>query len=95
MSTLIGRAWVPMVIVVVVAVRSLAVSRLRGVLGSYVSFPDSGTADLIIQFEPTRVICEVYGPVGRVAAGALRCWSHLTRGAGNRRVTDQWRRVFR
>jgi Mycobacterium membrane protein len=59
MSTLIGRAWVPMVMVLVVAVRSLTVSRLRGVFGSYVSFPDSGTADLIIQFEPTRVICEV------------------------------------
>ena len=95
MTRLIARAWVPMVMVVVVAVRSFTVSRLRGVFGSYVSFPDSGTADLIIQFEPTRVICEVYGPVGRVAAGALRCWSQLTRDAGNRRVSDQWRKVFR
>ena len=89
MSTLIGRAWVPMVMVVVVAVRSFTVSRLRGVFGSYVSVPDSGTADLIIQFEPKRVICEVYGPAGRVAAGALRCWSQPTRDAGDRRVTDR------
>jgi Mycobacterium membrane protein len=65
MTRLIGRAWVPMV---VVAVRAFTVSRLRAVFGSYVSVPDSGTADLIIQFEPKGVICEVYGPGGRVAA---------------------------
>jgi hypothetical protein len=44
---------------VVVAVGVCTVSRLRGVLGSYVSVPESGTADLIIEFEPKRVICEV------------------------------------
>jgi hypothetical protein len=86
MARLIGRAWVPMV---VVAVGAFTVSRLRGVFGSYVSVRDSCTADLIIQFEPERVICEVYGPAGRVAAGALRCWSQLTRDAGDRRVTDR------
>lgn len=71
MSRVIGRGWLPMV---VVAVGAFAVSRLHRVFGLYVSVPDSGTADLIIQFEPKRVICEVYGPAGRVAAGALRCW---------------------
>jgi hypothetical protein len=74
---------------VVVAVGVLAVSRLRGVFGSYVSVPDSGTAELIIPFEPKRVICEVYGPAGRVAAGALRCWSQPARDAGDRRVNDR------
>jgi MmpS family membrane protein len=87
MTRLIGRTWVPMVVVVVGA---LAVSRLRRVLGSYVSVPDSGIAVLIIQFEPQRVICEVYGPAGRVAAGALRCWSQPARDAGDRRVTDRF-----
>jgi len=67
MTRLIGRVWVPMV---VVAVGAFTVARLHRVFGLYVSVPDSGTADLIIQFEPKRVICEVYGPVGRVAAGA-------------------------
>ena len=90
MTRVIGRVWVPMV---GVAVGAYTVSRLRGVFGSYVPVPDSGTADLIIQFEPTRVICEVYGPAGRVAAGALRCWSYLTRDAGDRPVTE--RKVFR
>ena len=93
MTRLIGRAWVPMVMVVVVAVGAFTVSRLRGVFGSYVSVPDSGTAHLIMQFEPKRVVCEVYGPAGRVAAGALRCWSHLTRSAGDGPVTE--RKVFR
>jgi hypothetical protein len=86
MTRLIGRAWVPMV---VVAVGAFTVSRLRGVFGSYVSVPDSGTADLIMQFEPKRVICDVYGPAGRVAAGALWCWSRPARGVGGRRVTDR------
>jgi hypothetical protein len=52
---------------VVVAVGAFADSRLRGIFGSYVPVPDSGAADLIICFEPKRVICEVYGP----AAGWL------------------------
>jgi hypothetical protein len=82
-----------MVMVIVLAIRAFTVSRLRGAFGSYVSVPDSGTADLIIQFEPTRMICEVYGPVGRVAAGALRCWSQPARDAGDMRVTE--RKVFR
>jgi hypothetical protein len=86
MTRPIGRAWVPMV---VVAVGVFTVSRLRGVLGSYVSVAGSGTADLIIRFEPKRVICEVYGSAGRVAVGALRCWSRPARGVGDRRVTDR------
>ena len=86
MTRLIGHARVP---VAVVAVGAFAVSRVRGVFGSYVSVPDSSTADLIIQFEPKRVICEVYGPAGRVAAKALRCWSEPARDAGDRRVTDR------
>jgi hypothetical protein len=89
MTKLIGRAWIPMVMVIVLAIRAFTVSRLREDFGSYVSAPDSGTADLIVQF----MICEVYGPAGRVAAGALRCWSQPARDAGDRRVTE--RKVFR
>jgi MmpS family membrane protein len=86
MSRVIGRAWVPMV---VVAVGALAVSRLRGVFGSYVSVPDSGTADLIIQFEPKRLICEVYGQVGSLAARVLRSCSEPAKDAGDCRVTGR------
>jgi len=93
MTTLIGRPWVPMAMAVVVAVGASTVSRLRGAFGSYVSVPDSGTADLIVQFKPEGMICEVYGPAGRVAAGALRCWSEPAKDAGDMRVTE--RKVFR
>jgi Mycobacterium membrane protein len=67
MTKLIGRAWIPMVMVIVLAIRAFTVSRLRGDFGSYVSAPDSGAADLIVQFKPEGMICEVYGPAGRVA----------------------------
>jgi hypothetical protein len=65
-TKLIGRAWVPMVMVVVVAV------------GAFNA-----------QFKPKRVICEVYGPRPRLAAGALRCWSGPATDAGDRPVTDR------
>jgi hypothetical protein len=89
MTRLIGRARVPMVMAIVLAARAFTVSRLQGVFGSHWSVPDSGTADLIIQFKPDGVICEVHGPADRVAAGALRRWSQPTRDAGDRRVTDR------
>jgi Mycobacterium membrane protein len=80
-------------VVIVVAVGAFTVSRLRGVFGSYVSVPDSGTAVLIIPFESKHVICEVYGPAGRMAGGALRCWSQPARDARDRRASE--RKVFR
>jgi MmpS family membrane protein len=82
MTRLIGPAWVPIVMVIVVAVGAFSVSRLRRVFGSYWSVPACGTADLIVQFKPDGVICEVHGPAGRVAAGALRRWSQLESDAG-------------
>jgi hypothetical protein len=89
MSSLIERVRAPMAMVVMVAAGAFTVPRLRGIFGSFVSVPHSGTADLISQFKPKRVICEVYGPVGKVAAGALWCGSEPARDAGDRRVTDR------
>jgi hypothetical protein len=94
MTTLLGHAWVPMIMVVAVAVGAFTVSRLRGAFGSYVSVPDSGTADVIIQFGPKRVICEVYGPAGAMADGALRRWSQPARDAGGGELLIGWRKVF-
>jgi Mycobacterium membrane protein len=82
MTRLIGRAWVPIVMVIGVAVRAFTVSRFQGVFGSHWSVPAFGTADLIVQFKPKGVICVVYGPAGRVAAGALRWWSQRASDAG-------------
>lgn len=89
MTRLIGHAWVPVVMVLVAAVRAFTLPRLRGLFSSYVSARDPGSADLIIQFKPKRVICEVYSPAGRVAARALRCWSEPVSDAGDRRVTNR------
>jgi Mycobacterium membrane protein len=67
MIRLIGRAWVPMVMVVVVAVGAFTVSRLHGVFGSNLYHPDTASADAIVQFNPKRVLYEIYGPAGTVA----------------------------
>src|ERR1700737_1122406 len=64
MIRLIGRAWVPMVLVVVVAVGAFTVSRLHGVFGSNLYHPDTASADAIVQFNPKRVLYEIYGPAG-------------------------------
>ena len=87
MTRLFGRTWVRSVIVL--AVRAFTVSRFQGVLGPHWSVPAFGAADLIVQFKPDGLICEVYGPVGRVAAGALRLLVTANKGAGDRRVTDR------
>ena len=67
MIRLIGRAWVPMVMVVVVAVGAFTVSRLHGVFGSNLYHPDTASADAIVQFNPKRVLYEIFGPRGTVA----------------------------
>jgi hypothetical protein len=95
MTRLIARARVPMVIVVVVTVAAFTVSRLRGVFGVGVTVPNRGTADLIIEFKPNRVVCEVYGPAGRAAAAAVRRWRQPARDTGDRRVTHRKRKVLR
>ena len=78
-----------MVMVIVLAVKAFPVAGHQRVFGPHTSVPASGTADLIIQFKPEGVIYEVYGPVGRMAAGALRCWSQLASSATDWRVTDR------
>jgi hypothetical protein len=64
---LVKRMWVPMVMVVVVAVGALTVSRLHGVFGSNMYTPDNGNADAIVQFNPKHVFLEIFGPAGTVA----------------------------
>jgi hypothetical protein len=93
MTRLIRRARVPILTVIVLAVRTFAVWRLQDCFGPHWSVPAFGPADLIVQFKPNGLICEVYGPAGRVTAGALRCWSQLARDASDRRATE--RKVFR
>jgi hypothetical protein len=67
MTRLVTRAWVPLVMVIVVAIAAFTVSRLHGVFGSNVYRPDDGNADAIVQFNPKRVLYEIFGPAGTVA----------------------------
>src|ERR1700739_806368 len=67
MIRLVGRVWVPMVMVLVVAVGAFTVSRLHGIFGSDPYVPDAGNADAIVQFNPKRVLYEIFGPAGTVA----------------------------
>jgi hypothetical protein len=67
MIRLVKRVWVPMVMVIVVAVGAFTVSRLHGIFGSRMYTPDAGNADAIVQFNPKRVLYEIFGPAGTVA----------------------------
>ena len=65
---LLGRWWMVLVAVFVVAVAGLAVYRLHGIFGSN---HDTSTADAlsdeIVPFNPKHVVLEVFGPPGTVA----------------------------
>ena len=63
MFTFLKRAWIPLVVVVAVAVGATAVDRLRGVFGSDKIFSSTGSsAETIVPFNPKRVTYEVFGP---------------------------------
>jgi hypothetical protein len=63
MFTFLRRAWVPIVVVVAVALGGVAVSRLRGVFGSDEIFTATGSsAEPLEPSHLKRVTYEVYGP---------------------------------
>ena len=63
MLTFLKRAWVPLVVVVAIALGGVAVDRLRGVFGSDKIFSATGTsAQPLVPFNLKRVTYEVYGP---------------------------------
>ena len=67
MTRLVARFWVPFVMMVVVVITAFTVAQLRGVFGSQMYKPDNGNADAIIQFNPKRVLLEIFGAPGTVA----------------------------
>jgi hypothetical protein len=67
MISVIRRIWIPIVMVVVVAVGACVVWRLHGVFGSHQHVSDAGNSDAIIAFNPKHVLLEVLGPMGTVA----------------------------
>jgi hypothetical protein len=63
------RGWIPLLIVVVVAIAGLTVYRVRGVFGSNneVTRAGAGLANDAQPFNPKRVTYEIFGPEGAVA----------------------------
>lgn len=64
---LLGRVWIPAVLVVVLAVSGLIVLRLHRVFASADLNAEAGAGIEIVQFNPKVVVYEVYGPPGSSA----------------------------
>jgi Mycobacterium membrane protein len=63
MLTFLKRAWVPLVVVVAVALGAIAVNQLRGVFGSDKIFSATGSsAQPLVPSHIKQVTYEVYGP---------------------------------
>lgn len=63
MLTILKRVWVPLVVVVAVALGGVAVTRLRGVFGSDAIFTVTGSsAEPLEPSHVKRVTYEIYGP---------------------------------
>jgi Mycobacterium membrane protein len=63
----VKRAWIPLVLVVVLTVSALVVSRLHKIFGSQDLNANAGAGIEIVQFNPKVVIYEVTGPPGTTA----------------------------
>lgn len=66
-SRLGKRAWIPLVLVVVLAVSALVVTRLHKVFGSEDLNANAGAGIKIVQFKPKVVVYDVFGPPGSTA----------------------------
>jgi hypothetical protein len=67
MGSLLRRWWIPLLLVVVLAVSGLVVSRLHKVFGSQDLNANAGAGIKIVQFNPKVVKYEIDGPPGSVA----------------------------
>ena len=67
MTRAIKRAWIPLVLVIVLGVSGLGVSRLHKIFGSQDLNANAGAGIEIVQFNPKVVTYEVSGPPGSTA----------------------------
>jgi hypothetical protein len=67
MTRLLGRAWLPVVVVVVVAVAGFSVDRIRTFFGAHSTTTAAGVSSGITPFNPKVVTYEIFGPPGTVA----------------------------
>jgi Mycobacterium membrane protein len=61
------RAWIPLTLIVVLAVSALVVSRLHKIFGSQDLNANAGRGIEIVQFNPQVVVYDVSGPPGTIA----------------------------
>jgi hypothetical protein len=66
-SGVVGRVWIPLVLVMVLAVSGLIVTRLHKVFGSQDLNANAGAGIEIVQFNPKIVVYDVFGPAGTTA----------------------------
>ena len=67
-ANVVKKAWIALVIVVVIAVAGFCVTRLRSIFGNHDNRPiTSGMQDDIKPFNPKHVLYEVWGPPGMTA----------------------------
>ena len=67
--TVLKRVWIPVAVVVIVAIGGFVVYRLHGVFGAHDhTGTASAAADQIKPFNPKRVTLEVFGPPGTQAS---------------------------
>ena len=67
MKGLVGRVWIPLVLVVVLVVSGLIVVRLHKLFASQDLNANAGAGIEIVQFNPKIMIYDVYGPAGSTA----------------------------
>jgi len=67
MTRAVKRAWIPLLVVVVLAVSGLVVSRLHKIFGSQDLNANAGAGIEIVQFNPKVVTYEVSGAPGTTA----------------------------
>ncbi|OBH74603.1 hypothetical protein A5679_27200 [Mycobacterium scrofulaceum] len=64
---MLKRAWIPLLLVVVLAVSALIVSRLHKIFGSQDLNANAGKGIEIVQFNPKVVVYDITGPPGATA----------------------------
>lgn len=66
MSSLLKRAWIPLLFVIVLSISGVVVSRLHRIFASEDPNAGAGQGIEIVQFNPKVVTYEVFGPAGTV-----------------------------
>ena len=67
MTGVLKRAWIPLVLVIVLAVSGLGVVRLHKIFASQDLNANAGAGIKIVQFNPKLVTYDVFGPEGSTA----------------------------